>query len=140
MNSCDNEMVRKRYLRTSRNKLLRSSVDDLLCRLIEFEGDVSNGGFAQYFYNKGSDEIEAVRASLAEIGCLGIAGIFENACRVVELAPGEKRDSDRFLYMSEALRPVDDRFYNQREELYSKLQAYLENCPSPSESLGEDVR
>lgn len=140
MNSFDNEIVRKRYLQTSRNKILRSGVDNLLCCLVEFEGDVSNGGFAQYFYNRGVEESEAVRASLVEIGCLDIADTFNNACRVVDLSPIEQRHSERFLYLSEALRLIDDSFYNQREELYSKLQAYLENQQSPKSTESKSTK
>jgi len=110
---------------------MRSDAENLLCCLVEFESDVSNGGFAQYFHNKGGDEVEAVSASLVKIGCLSIAGTLATACKVAELSPDEQKNNRRFLFLSEKLNSVDDTFYKQREELYTKLQAYLEKYPSP---------
>ncbi len=91
-----------------------------IVRLVKLlEDEVDNGGFDQFFFNSGGDEIEEMIEGLQKIGALKTADI---AKRAAAKFPGGMPPKDRFVrqdVLLDIVSPEADAFYELDQEFFA---------------------
>jgi hypothetical protein len=100
-------------------------------------GQVSNGGFDQYFFNDGFDFPQESLKALAEAGMPRMEAILGQAIAVMGPGPYEPNEERRL-----ELSKLDQEFYKvDQEELYPKAIDYIRNRVSDfGWTQGEDTQ
>ncbi len=96
----------------------------------ELEGEVNNGGFAQYFYNGSGDHANEIVEAFTKIGALKTAEICKKALSVFGGEVPTDRDMREELLDSmdcdELLEECDNAFYLYEDNLQALNEAYVE--------------
>jgi hypothetical protein len=109
------------------------SVPERIFRIIwELEGEVNNGGLDQYFFNSSGSLVPDVVDALKTIGAFRMAGILEDAIRLMPTNVSW-RDSDMrrevLIALPEASQDTLDtltkKFYDYPDDLTALLYAYV---------------
>src|ERR1700741_949977 len=106
----------------------KAKVQDLID---EFEAEVNNGGFDQYFYNSAGDSTAETIQALEAIGALQMADILR---RAAAMFPGATPPKERFARhdvllelfpKAEAFEDLDNEFYAYPDDLGALLKKFV---------------
>jgi hypothetical protein len=106
----------------------KAKVKDLID---EFEAEVNNGGFDQYFYNSAGDGTAETIQALEAIGALHMADILRRAAAMFPggMPPKERFDRQHVLLElfreAEAFEVLDNEFYAYPDDLGALLKKFV---------------
>ena len=106
--------------------------EKIVLSIYEFEGEVNNGGFSQYFFNSSGDHAETASRGLKEIGASQTAAMLDNAMQLFgRSGPSADRETrtaqlDKLSSKAEKqLGLLDNEFYKDPDRLSVKMWLYI---------------
>ena len=125
-----------RYAITPFNHLSETEQTVILIRSLQ--GEVSNGGFDQFYYNSSGDFAAETVVALERIGAKRIAAVVAESNRLFPTQPPPSERSVRIAEldgftdeMTEAWDHLEREFYSDPDELDELLLAYLVHAGVP---------